>query len=317
MRAAIASLVIGVALTACSGGGSVVTVNGEPISKSDFYARLADSPAARPVFQQLVQQTLLEQYAKNSNIAVTSTEIDAKENEIKANFPGDTWNQMLQARGLSEDDVRSFLKDQIILDKALAKDIKITPAQIKDYFDKNHARFDKPAHVTARHISVPNLAMAKQVEAGLKAGQNFADLAKQYSVDPGAKDTGGELTDIPKGQMTPGFDKYAFSAPIGQISPPIKTPFGYQIILVQSRTPAQKATLANSTSQIVEQLRQQQEGPLTGPFLQGLQQKADIKVSDSRFYGLFPTPPPAAASATAAPSTAPSSASSPAPAGTK
>lgn len=319
----LAGLLVGTLLASCSGGGAVATVNGQPISRSTFDQRLEGSPMGRTVLQQLVQETLIDQYAKNNNITVSDAEVDQRENQIKANFPTGSWDEMLKARGLTETDVRSALREQIILDKALAKDVTITPAQIKKYFDQNHATFDKPEQVSARHILVPNLAMANMVEAKLKAGGNFADLAKQYSTDPGSKAKGGDLGEFKRGQMVPAFDKYAFSAPIGQISPPIKSPFGYHIIQVESRTPGQKATLASATPQIVDTLRQQQEAPLIQPFLQGLQQKATIVVNDPQFAGLFATPPPApagagapAASAPAA-STAPGAAASPAPSATK
>ena len=176
--------------------------------------------------------------------------------------------------------------------------------------------------MTARHILVPNLALANTVEADLKAGQSFAALAKKYSTDPGSKDKGGELGTFRRGQMVPAFDKYAFSAPVGAISPPIKSPFGYHIIQVESRTPGQKATIASATPQIMDTLRQQQEAPLIQPFLQGLQQKATIVVNDPQFAGLFATPAGAArgrnaCSAARPRSPAASSAVSPAPATTK
>jgi len=103
--------------------------------------------------------------------------------------------------------------------------------------------------------------------------------------------------------MTPTFDKVAFSAPINQISQPVKSPFGYHIIQVEDRKPAQKATLASTHDQIATMLRQQQESPLLQPFYQQLQQNAKIQINDPRFEGLFPTPPPAAPSQ--APSAAP------------
>src|SRR5579871_5282778 len=223
---------------------------------------------------------------------------------------------MLKARGLTESDVRNALREQIILDKALAKDVTVTPAQIKDYFNKNHATFDKPEQVTARHILVPSLALANQIEADLKSGQNFATLAKKYSTDPGSKDKGGELGSFRRGQMVPSFDKYAFSAPIGVISPPIKSPFGYHIIQVESRTPGKKATLADATPKIVVALRQQKEAPLMQPFIQGLQQKATIIANDPQFAGVFPTPTPAPA-VTASAAAASPAAASPAPSSTK
>ncbi len=313
----LAGLLMGTFLASCSSGGSVATVNGEPISRATFDQRLESSPMGRTVLQQLVQETLIAQYAKNNNITVSDAEVDARENQIKANFPSGSWDEMLKARGLTETDVRSALREQLILSKALSKDVTIAPAQIQDYFNKNHATFDKPEQVTARHILVPNLAMANMIEAKLKAGGNFGDLAKQYSTDPGSKVKGGDLGAFRRGQMVPAFDKYAFSAPIGQISPPIKSPFGYHIIEVESRTPGQRATLASATPQIVDTLRQQQEAPLIQPFLQGLQQKATIVVNDPQFAGLFATPPPPPPAANTAPSPAASSAASPATSPTK
>jgi foldase protein PrsA len=311
----LAGLLMGTFLASCSGGGAVATVNGQPISRATFDQRLESSPMGRTVLQQLVQETLIDEYAKSNNITVTDAEVDQRETQIKANFPTGSWDEMLKARGLTEADVRSALREQIILDKALAKDVTITPAQIKDYFNKNHASFDKPEEVSARHILVPNLAMANMVEAKLKAGGNFADLAREYSTDPGSKAKGGDLGSFRRGQMVPAFDKYAFSAPLNQISPPIKSPFGYHIIQVESRTPGQKATLASATTQIVDTLRQQQEAPLIQPFLQGLQQKATIVVNDPQFAGLFATPAPL--SAQPSPAASASAAASPSAAATK
>ncbi|MBV8148150.1 MAG: peptidylprolyl isomerase [Candidatus Eremiobacteraeota bacterium] len=300
--AGLAALLLGTSWTACSGGGAVATVNGQPISQAAFQAKLESSPVARNILQQMVQEALIEQYAKDNNITVTDAEINAREDQLKANFPNGSWDEMLKARNLTEDDVKQALKEQIVLDKALAKQVAITPAQVKQYFDKNHAAFDKPEQIQARHILVADPATANKVETLLKQGKSFSDLAKQYSTDPGSKDKGGELGWFRRGQMVPAFDKVAFSLPVGAISQPVKSPFGYHIIQVEGKQPGQRATLANSTPRITEMLRQQQEAPLIQPFLQGLQQKATITVNDPRFADLFPSPPPSMAPpATAAP----------------
>lgn len=319
--AGLAALLFGTSLAACSGGGTVATVNGQPISQAAFDQKLETTPLARTVLQQLVQDALIEQYAKNNNITISDADITAREDQLKQNFPSGSWDEMLKSRGLTEDDVRAALREQLILDKALSKDIVVKPAAIQDYFNKNRSTFDKPEQVTARHILVPTLPEAMKIEADLKSGQKFADLAKQYSTDPGSKDKGGELGTFRRGQMVPAFDKVAFSEPVGAISAPVKSPFGYHIIQVEARIPGQKATLASATPQITDTLRQQQEAPLIQPFLQGLQQKADIKVNNPQFAGLFPSPMPMASSAPA--SNAPASgapaespAASPAPSST-
>lgn len=297
--AGLAALLLGTVLAACA-SGAVATVNGEPISKSAFEDKLETSPSARNTLQQMVQEELIVQYAKKNNINVTDDEIAKREDDLKANFPNGSWDEMLKARGLTEDDVKQALREQIILDKALQGRVTVTPAQIKSYFDKNRAAFDKPEQIKARHILVKDMATAQKVETALKSGANFADVAKQYSIDPGSRDKGGDLGFFRRGQMVPAFDQVAFNLKVNQISAPVKSPFGYHIIQVEAIQPAVKASLASATPRITDMLRQQQEAPLIQPFLQGLQQSAQIQVLDPRFADLFPSPPPSMAPAPAA-----------------
>ncbi len=292
--AGLATMFLAASLAACSGGGSVATVNGQAVSKADLDSKLESSPAAAGTLQQMVREILIDQYAKQNNLNISDADISAREDELKANFPNGSWDEMLKARGLTEADVHNALREQIIIDKAVGKDVTISDAQIKQYFDKNHAAFDKPEQIRARHILVADLPTANKVEAELKSGKNFADVAKQYSIDPGSKDKGGELGLFRRGQMVPAFDKAAFALPIGQVSAPVKSPFGYHIIQVEERQPGTTATLANTRTRIEDTLRQQQEAPLIQPFLMSLQQKANIQVSDPRFAAAFPSTPPAA-----------------------
>lgn len=312
IAAGVATALLTVALSACSSGSSsaVVTVNGQAIPKSTLDSKLEASPAARQTLQQIVQQTLIDQYAKDNKVTVTDDEVNKRVNQLEAQYPNGQFDQLLKARGLSLDDVKSALREQIVLDKAVGANITITDAQIKAYFDKNHAQFDTPDQARARHILVPDLKMAQLVESDLKAGKDFAAEAKAHSVDPGSRDKGGELGFFRRGSMVPAFEKYAFTAPIGKISAPVKSPFGYHVIQVEERKQGQKATVASVHDQIAQLLRQRQESPLIGPFLQNLQAKANIKINDPRFDGLFPSPPPTAPAAAAAPS-------APAPAATK
>ncbi len=305
--AGIATALLTFSLTACGGGGgggSVATVNGQSISHADLDNKLESSPAARGVLQNMVMSDLIDQYAQQHHITVSADEIAKVEDQYKAQYPGDQWNELLKARSLTEQDVQDLIRRQLIIDKAVGGNINVGDKQIADYFNKNHAQFDKPAQARARHILVPDKKTAQKVEADLKSGKDFAAEAKQYSTDPGSREKGGELGWFRKGAMVPAFDAYAFSAPIGQISQPIKSPFGYHIIQVEERKPEQKATLANTRDQIQQMLRQQQEAPLLQPFYQQLQANAKIQINDPTFQGLFP--PPVAGAGQAGPSGAPS-----------
>lgn len=290
--AGLATLLLAASLSACAGGGAVATVNGQQISKADFDAKLETSPVAASTLQQMVREILLQQYAQKNNINVSAAQIATRENQLKANFPPGQWDEMLKARGLTEDDVHKILADQAIIDQAVGKSVQVSNAQIQAYFNKNHAAFDQPAQVQARHILVADLKTAEKVENDLKHGANFAAEAQKYSIDPGSRDKGGELGLFRRGQMTPAFDKAAFSLPAGVISAPVKSPFGYHIIQVEQRTPGVVATLANTRSKIADMLREQQEAPLIQPFLTDLQSKANIQINDPRFAAAFPTPEP-------------------------
>jgi foldase protein PrsA len=293
-----------VSLAACSSGssgGNIAAVNGQNITRADFDHRLESSPAARQTLTQLVQQALIDQYAKNNKVDVSQADITKRENDIKAKYPPGQFEQILKQQGLTEQDVQSILRQQIVLEKAVAPQIHVSDADVKAYFDKNHAQFDKPEQVQARHILVPDLKTANMVEAKLKAGGDFAALAKQYSTDPSSKDKGGELGAFGRGQMVPQFQDAAFGAKVGTITAPVKSPFGYHIIEVEKKIPATKATFASVHDQIKTQLTQQQETQAIPAFLQQIRATAKIDVYDDRYKDAFPpaVPPPATSGAAA------------------
>jgi parvulin-like peptidyl-prolyl isomerase len=79
------------------------------------------------------------------------------------------------------------------------------------------------------------LAKTKEVRAKIVAGAKFEDVAKVESDDTGSGENGGDLGTFGAGQMVPEFDDVVFKAPIGQVTDPIKTAFGYHLILVEER----------------------------------------------------------------------------------
>jgi foldase protein PrsA len=306
--AAVATAIVGISFTGCSGsggssGGDIATVNDQHITKATFDNRLESSPTAKQVLTQLVQQALIDQYAQDQKITIPQSDIDKKEADIKSKYPPGQFDTILKQQGLTDADVQTILRQQLVIEKAVAPMVHVTDADVAAYFAKNHATLDKPAQVRARHILVADEKTADMIEAKLKAGGNFADLAKQYSTDPSTKDKGGELGFFGPGQMVPAFQAAAFALPVGAISAPVKSPFGWHIIQVEEKHPATHATLAASTAQIKDTLTQQAEQQQIPVFLQQLRAKANITISDPRFSDLFPPPlpepPPAAAPAPA------------------
>jgi peptidyl-prolyl cis-trans isomerase C len=79
------------------------------------------------------------------------------------------------------------------------------------------------------------LAKAKEVRAKIVAGAKFEDQAQTESDDTGSGENGGDLGTFGAGQMVPEFDEVVFKAPVGQVTEPIKTAYGYHLILVEER----------------------------------------------------------------------------------
>ena len=304
MRTVLSLAACAVLLAGCADQSSVVTVNGQKITKGELDAKL-EQLSGKQVLQSMVQQALVFQYAKEHNITASDDEVQAKINEIASKFPAGQFDSMLKSQGLTMDDAKKLVRENLLTKKAVDQNITVTDAQINDYLKTQHLTLGAPAQVRARHILLKTQADALAIEAQLKKGADFAALAKANSLDPGSKDKGGELGWFGPGQMVPAFQKAAFALKPMQISPPVQTPFGWHVIQTEEVKPLTK-DLA------VEQIKQQQESLQMTPFMNQLRAGANIKVDDPRFADLFPSPAPvapapapaSAAAATAAPASA-------------
>jgi parvulin-like peptidyl-prolyl isomerase len=215
--------------------------------------------------QYLVQQTEIQAKAKDLGIDVTDKDIDKKLKGIKKQYFGGSearYKQGLKAQGLTEKDVRNDVKSQLISDaisKKVTKDIKVTDKDVRKYYDQNKTQYGQPESRDVRHILVKTRALADKIYGQLRAGGDFAKLAKKYSQDPGSKALGGKLT-VSKGQTVPQFDQVAFQLEKGQLSHPIHTQYGWHIIQALSAVHPAKATPFKSVkSQISQQLLQQKK----------------------------------------------------------
>lgn len=87
----------------------------------------------------------------------------------------------------------------------------------------------------ASHILVPSEVKASELKAQIEEGKDFAELAKKHSTCPSGK-SGGSLGEFGQGDMVPEFDAVIFGdLPVGQVSDPVKTQFGYHLIQVHQR----------------------------------------------------------------------------------
>lgn len=137
------------------------------------------------------------------------------------------------------DDVKhrlAFERNKVLMETLLQDTGKaaLTDDAMHKVYDEAVKQMPPEEEVHARHILVPTEEEAKEIEAELKKGADFATLAKQKSKDPGAAD-GGDLGYFTKDQMAPEFSDVAFKLDKGQISDPVHTQFGWHIIKVEDK----------------------------------------------------------------------------------
>src|ERR1700724_1477035 len=130
----------------------------------------------------------------------------------------------------------AFTRNRLLMDNLLAAEGKAatTDEAMKKVYDEAAKQIEGEQEVHARHILVETEDEAKAIEAELKKGADFAELAKKKSKDPGAAD-GGDLGFFTKDQMVPEFSTVAFALEPGKISDPVKSQFGWHIIKVEEK----------------------------------------------------------------------------------
>ncbi|HXS28372.1 MAG TPA: peptidyl-prolyl cis-trans isomerase [Steroidobacteraceae bacterium] len=162
--------------------------------------------------------------------------------------------------------------------------VQVSDADLHDYYDKHKQRYVLPERRRARHILIAvndkrndaaALARAEEVLAKLKAGGNFAALAKEYSDDPGSASQGGDLGWSERSAFVGPFADAVFSMKADEIRGPVKTQFGYHIIQLEGIQPGQTKTFEQARAEIEQQVRHDKALDRFGDLQEQIQQQLD------------------------------------------
>jgi hypothetical protein len=193
-----------------------------------------------------------------------------------------------------------------------------TEAEVKAYFEANSERYATPERFTARHLLVSlkgapgsgdkgltdEEAKAKiaTIQAELKSGKKLEDLTKEYSDDPGSKNTGGLYKDVPFGRFAKEFEEAVRTQEIGKVGGPVKTSFGYHLIEVESRSPKQAGDFEKLKDTLRKQMVPERKERLTREFLDKAKEEVGFKeIPPPQAPAPAPHPAPAPQAAPKAP----------------
>jgi len=261
----LATMALGVSLNAAV----YATVDGAEITDKDVTSLLRAMPGAKYDQLQPEQQKRVIEQAIERKLLATAAFKDGieKDEEFKKTLAS----------------IKSDLALEIWMKKVFNK-VKVSEKEMKEYFNKNKDKFMKPATVKARHIVVADEAVAKEIIkelVGLKGEaltNKFIELAKTKSTGPSGKN-GGDLGWFNKKQMVGAFSEAAFGQGKGEVTKaPVKTQFGYHVILTEDKKGGEKVKFDQAKAQIENGLKMEQFRLNVAKQAKDLRKKAKIVI---------------------------------------
>ncbi len=164
----------------------------------------------------------------------------------------------------------------------LAAQMSVSDDDLRAAYEKNKNSYVLPERRHARHILIAatkddaaDRKLADEVYAKAKAGQDFAQLAKQYSKDPGSAEKGGDLDWADRNSFVAPFTDALFSMKVGEIHPPVKTQYGYHIIRLDEIQPGKTKTFEEARPELEAEVRRNRATDRFGEIQERLQMRLE------------------------------------------
>lgn len=243
----------------------------------------------------ILDNQILMQEAEKRAITVDPAAVEEQLLGLKDQQGSDeSFQRYLVQAGTTEDELRDEIGRRLQMQnlvKILTRDVVVTDDEARAHYEANRDSFMTQELTEASYILINaketdpqpmrDRASQKAEEAHARAvaGEDFADLAKEYSQAPNAS-KGGALGMFPRGVMFPAFEKVAFSAEIGSISDVFETVTGFNIVKVTGRKAAEPIPFEEILPRLKMQLVSEKEGQVMQQEMAKLRQAATVEVLD-------------------------------------
>ena len=289
---------------------TVAMVNDIPITEADvtlevkriqFQAKAMQKPLDQSmmlsmrekVIDSLINRELLLQQSKAKGITTDETDIDNSIDQIKRRLEaGQSFESLMAEMGITMETMRIQVGEASAIQKLLEMEVYpqaiVTEKESRIFFENNPQYFKKPEEVKASHILIQiapgagdeeKLAARTKIEdiqKKIEAGDDFADLARQYSEGPSGPN-GGDLGYFDRKKMVKPFADAAFELKPGQVSNVVETRFGLHLIKVYDKKAKSAYVFEDIKGRLGEILQQQKIQDETVRYLETLRRTAKIK----------------------------------------
>ncbi|MDR1797767.1 MAG: peptidylprolyl isomerase [Clostridiales Family XIII bacterium] len=210
-----------------------------------------------------VPTEVLSQHFEYKDMLSDETKAEIEE-EMANVYTDETATAELSAHGVTEEMVRFYLDSVALMDVFRTETMEtnpVTDAEVQAFYDENPDYFVVPMSFEASHILIEDaehtpekLAEIEAILARVQAGEDFAELAKEYSEDSGSAANGGELGSFSEGDMVEPFEEACKALNPGEVSGIVETDYGYHIIKLTSKTDAGVTPVEDVSESIKEYL---------------------------------------------------------------
>lgn len=248
----------------------------------------------RNLLKRLVKTELAYQEAQRRKIMVPKTDVQAAVKELKAGFDSEEEfqaalkRQGLTQREVTEDIIRRETLSRLV--EALTKDkVGVTDKEVQAYYEENKDKFARPFLIRASHILIrldpqasPEEEKAARGQAEvllgrIKAGADFGTLARENSACP-SSERDGDLGWFPQGRMIPAFEEAVLALKDGQVSPVVRTRFGFHLIKRTGTRPPETTSLDQVAEKIRDYLRGEKARKIVEAFLTRLEEQGQVEI---------------------------------------
>jgi len=281
-----------------SGSEPLAMVNDEPVSYSEYQRRLglqslgfagvtglqsAGSDAKIEALGLIIEETLLLQEARRLGIKPVDEEVAAEYDAAVSEYPKGGFEDALKKAGLTPDAYRESLRRKLTIKKLVSEcvldKIEVDDGEAAAYFQRHRDRFIRPESVRARQIVVDARPKADAVLERLKAGEDFAKVAREVSLSPDSA-SGGDLGYFARGEMPLEFEEVVFSMKPGQMSPVVETPYGFHVFKLEDRRRSVVPKFEEAKEEVVQELKSRRFESAYVGWMAELKEKSKVEVSE-------------------------------------
>jgi len=283
-----------------AGSKIVAEIGAEKITEADLDARIENSienqlapMAAFMTAEQLSEQKkkMLEQY-KGPQAKQQFLQSWVAQEILYRQALEESLAEKPEVKKLLEELARGLLSQQL-MNQQLADKIHITETDLETYYQANKDKYVEPAKAKISHILVDDEQKAKDLIARLKGGENFGELAKEFSKDENTKETGGQIdADVVKDAYHPVIGEseelnekiFAVEAPT-LLDEPFKTEKGWEIIKIEQKQPQRQKSFDGVRQQIFLALTNRKRQDVQAEFIQQMMDKHNVIIHTSALAG--------------------------------